>query len=227
MKTKIFLLALILCFLTGCSNIKYTLKVNHNYNYEEISFDYGKTNSEMVKSQIDENINSYDVNLDDISYTVTNNTAVINNKFKYLSQLKDNLFIKELYENVVVETNGNITNVSLSGINNSSFECGEFDESCDMFFDEIEFILKSEYEIVDSNADLIDAKTNTYTWKIGPNSGNVKFSVSDNILWRILILNFISENVDKTIMAFIITVIIAFIAFFAIRFYARYKSNNR
>lgn len=225
---KMLLLLLSLLFVTGCGNISYDIDIRRNKIYENLEIEIFDFHRDLdLNSIVNDNIKVYPSSeIKNVNYEVNNNKINIFNNFNSIKNLSTNKIIGMFYNQVDVKINDNITKVVLSEYNNTWFECGEFDEDCSQVLDKVNVTLTSEYEIIDSNADLIDKRKNKYTWILDYQSNDLYFSYSDMILWNIVIKNFINENYDKIILWSVCLAILLTIIIMLVKFLKTMKENN-
>lgn len=225
-RKRLYLLVIIFFLLTGCSNVSYDLDIYINSFEEKLSFDYGS--SYISNTLIEDNINNITSLKDEnIEYTISGSTAEIIHKFDDIHFIEQNEVIKGLYDRVIISKIGNITTVRLQDYNNARFVCGEFDEGCLLTLDKVTFTLSSEYQIISSNADLINDKKNQHTWIFNEQiKDEFYFSYSDKIRWDIVVKNFIEKNstilVISGIILFITIVMLVLVGIFI----RKNKENN-
>lgn len=227
-RRKVFFVMFLLLLTTGCGNVSYNVDIRRNKIYENLNIEINQLEQEVpLQTLVEENINYYPEDIiKNISYTVLNNTINLNNWFNDISSISSDELVGMLYEDVNVDINNKLTTVTFKNYNKSSFECGEFDEGCFLTLDKIEVNLISEYEIVSSNADIVDAKNNKYTWILDINSGDIYFSYSNKVLWNIVIKNYVNENYEMLIIVGVCLVIFISAILFIIKFLKKFKENN-
>lgn len=227
-RRKIVFIIVLLMLTTGCGNVSYNIDIRRDKIYENLNIEIKNLElEESLQTLVEENINYYpeDV-IKNTSYTVLNNTIDLNNWFYNIYSISNNELVSMLYEDVNVETNGELTTVILKNYNKSSFECGEFDEGCFLTLDKIEVNLVSEYEITSSNAEFVDTKNNKYTWILDINSDDIYFSYSNKILWNIVIKNYVREHYEMLTIVIVCSIIFIGVGIVIIKFLRKVKENN-
>ena len=225
---KLFLILFLLIFVTGCGNISYNLDIRRNKIYENLNMELDDSYQiSELKTIVEENINSYPTSkIKNVSYEVDSNNVNIDNWFNNISDLSDNEIISRLYNDVTVDISDNKTSVTFKDYNKASFECGEFDEGCLLVLDKVTVNLASEYEITDSNADLVDTKNNKYTWVLDAESDDIYFSYSNKVLWNIVIKNYFKEHYDVIILTTVCITVLLGGTIILIKFLKAMKENN-
>ena len=225
-KTLLILIIMISLCITGCSNTTYNLYINLNSKGETLRFNY--ENIDDMETLLEQNISSSSTLSDmKLNYSVVNSSVEINHIFDNINDLKKSEAIMMVYNDVNVDVTNDITKISMHGYNNSKFVCGEFDEGCELVLDKLTFNLTSEYQIVSSNADIIDKSNNKYTWILtAENRDEIYFSYNNEIRWDIVIKNFIRNNSKLITIVAISVVLLILLIVFVYKFFKKVKENN-
>jgi len=200
---KILGILMMAFILTGCSSVTYNLDIYVDSFEEKLYFEYGRSDGlGNLDTLIQDNIkNIPSLKQENVEYDVTSSTVEIAHKFNDAMWISQSDIIKTLYNTVLVNKKGNVTTVRLKGYNNSRFVCGEFDEGCMLTLDKITFRLNSEYQILASNADMINVNKNQHIWEFDAHTKEeVYFSYSDKIRWDVVIRNFIQSHMTLLIV---------------------------
>lgn len=228
-KKYLFLLAIVLVFVTGCSNVSYDLDVYLNSFEEKLSLEHGGSDMPSdLDVLIEDNVNNMpSLKGGKVDYNVTNSEIEITHQFDDIHFIERSEMIKTLYDKVIITQSDNLTTVRLQGYNNTRFVCGEFDEGCLLTLDNITFTLSSEYQIVSSNANSINERKNQHTWVFtSQNKDEFYFSYSDEIRWDVVVRNFITKHSTLLVVGGIMLLIAIVLLVFVGIFIRKNKENN-
>lgn len=228
------ILVLIIPFLlTGCASVKYDLtiskdltiteNVNLSATVEHFNSYYKNLprtvveqyyNDQELMSIFKNNNYSYDMIIYDTVYPY----VLVNKKYNSLNEYSNNtVFKNQSFKDIIT-----ITNDNLITIKTEDFLPYVIDEDNDRYpISILKVNIKLPFVVVENNADIVDKKTNTYTWSIDSTTKEKEISITFD-KDRIYIYNLVMY-ISMIILIILIIILIIVI----IKIVKKNKRNNR
>lgn len=219
MKKNIFLL-LILFLLTGCT-CNYNVSVNKDLTIDEEVTIYGtsklysayyKTNKVDV---LKENLDHYTEELEENNYEYSlyeedNPYVVIKKKYQNMEEyLNNSKFFNDYFDEISYNKDGSIVKVETVGYNPNE------EDNPDRFYVEDALInVKLGYEVLDTNMELIDDKTNSFSYHFREDNEDFKILISYDLSKK---FNPHKKNMIYIVVAILIIIITWVTLFFVNR----------
>lgn len=237
---KKFLLIISLLFLSGCT-IDYNVLIKNNGEIEEkslLNFQNNIVDSSVSIKEMFENRMTYYKSVPDylncfFDYSINTNDSLFKTfcKFKNVVEFKKSKILSDVFKNISVSKEQNITKMIISGydyysIYTNNSESPEYDPAKDKTaVKKMTIAIELEKEVVNSNADRFDNESNTYYWELDPYTTKKEISISynQNTRYDIVIKNIIKNNLF-TFIGY--TIIIVCVSIIAVKFGFKSKNNS-
>ncbi len=219
MKKKVFLL-LILFLLTGCS-CRYDVSINNDQTVNEEVIIYGTNrlyNTYYKTNKVDvlkENLENYIEDLEENNYEYylkedTEPYIVIKKKYSNMEDyLNNSHFFNDYFDEISYNKEGNIVKIETVGFNPNE------EDNPDRFYVEDALInIKIDYEVGSANTEVIDDKTNTFTYSLLEDTNDFKILINYDLSTK---FNPHKKNMIYIVIAILVIIITWITMFFVNR----------
>ncbi len=232
---KKIILALTLLFLTGC-NVDYNVLVDENrVVHEEIIATIDNDTTPPYYSNVEEYLIYFtemykdSQGFEDYDYEIKigeeESSVIVTRTYSNISEFTNSQIMKSLFDAFYITDSSKY--LSFETGKNLFLEYSRSGETLDEYeqtYESFMFNFQFYNEVIESDADKIDKKTNTYTWDLLENEGTMSFRTGPDVLYMVMINDFISENI---VTISIIGGVLAALIIYGLYLFIRVKRNDK